>query len=719
MLRRFILTLTVLLIFSTSLAQEPVYGLVDRISPGASKLFLFEIVEADGDEDFFELDQKGRRVWIKGNNNISIATGLNWYLKYHAGIHISWSNPRTYLGELPKVRTPERRSTKLLQRYYLNFKTFSYSTPFWNWNRWEQEIDWMALHGINLPLAINGTATAWRNTLQALGYSDREISQHISGPAYQGWSLRGEIEGVGAVPASYYEQQTLLQNQILRRYREWGMEPVLMGYSGVIPVDADQKLGLKIIKSTGVNGEPVAVIHPEEQRFSEIAEIYYNELSKLYDVANYYAIDPYWYTALPAESDPFKTGENIYAALQKLNPNAVWVQQAWGESPLQLMADAIPVSRMMILDAWSDVNPQWGDKKSQWHRENGFEHHDWLFCMMNDFNGNTGLYGQMQRLIDGFYSAKSDHLGRNMRGVGSTSENIGNNSVMYELLYELPWRDEKFDKKEWISRWSEVRYGRSLPQITEAWQILGNTVYNPPTDRVLRGASESVFSARPSLTVLNITPNGTTKIFYDPAELEKALELFLSVADKLSYSENFLFDIVDIAREVIKNRGYKILAQLLDEFEKENMENFEKLSNNFLDLILLQDRLLSSRKEFLLGDWIESAMRLGKTIDERELYRHAAREILTVWNKKSAVNKSEMRDVAHREWSGLLRDFYYKRWKYFLDQINNTKLLPILTDYSDMEMEWVRDTNPYTNYSTADAIEMAREVYFVISRSQK
>lgn len=27
---------------------------------------------------------------------------------------------------------------------------------FWQWDRWEQEIDWMALHGINLPLAFVG-----------------------------------------------------------------------------------------------------------------------------------------------------------------------------------------------------------------------------------------------------------------------------------------------------------------------------------------------------------------------------------------------------------------------------------------------------------------------------------------------------------------------------------------------------------------------------------
>ena len=32
----------------------------------------------------------------------------------------------------------------------------SYSMAYWDWDRWEAEIDWMALQGINLPLAFTG-----------------------------------------------------------------------------------------------------------------------------------------------------------------------------------------------------------------------------------------------------------------------------------------------------------------------------------------------------------------------------------------------------------------------------------------------------------------------------------------------------------------------------------------------------------------------------------
>ena len=39
-----------------------------------------------------------------------------------------------------------------------NVVTASYSTAFWGWSRWERELDWAALHGVNLPLAHEGVA---------------------------------------------------------------------------------------------------------------------------------------------------------------------------------------------------------------------------------------------------------------------------------------------------------------------------------------------------------------------------------------------------------------------------------------------------------------------------------------------------------------------------------------------------------------------------------
>lgn len=33
-----------------------------------------------------------------------------------------------------------------------NVVTFGYTSQWWEWQRWEQFVDWLALHGVNLPL---------------------------------------------------------------------------------------------------------------------------------------------------------------------------------------------------------------------------------------------------------------------------------------------------------------------------------------------------------------------------------------------------------------------------------------------------------------------------------------------------------------------------------------------------------------------------------------
>ena len=80
---RKILSIFVLLSCIVTLSANPIHGLLERIDKGASKKFIIQ--QQKSDVDFFELDQKGNKVVVRGNNYVSIATGINWYLKYHAG----------------------------------------------------------------------------------------------------------------------------------------------------------------------------------------------------------------------------------------------------------------------------------------------------------------------------------------------------------------------------------------------------------------------------------------------------------------------------------------------------------------------------------------------------------------------------------------------------------------------------------------------------------
>ena len=185
------------------MAANPITNLLERIDKGASHKFKVELMKNDGKE-FFELDQQGSKVVVRGHNWVDVAVGINWYLKYYAGIHLSWNQMKAKLPDvLPPVKQREKHETNLSLRYDFNYCTFSYSMAFWDWKRWEKEIDWMALHGVNMPLAIVGEECVWRNMLLKLGYSEEEIGRFIAGPAFLAWWEMNNLEGWGGpVPLS-------------------------------------------------------------------------------------------------------------------------------------------------------------------------------------------------------------------------------------------------------------------------------------------------------------------------------------------------------------------------------------------------------------------------------------------------------------------------------------------------------------------------------------
>lgn len=506
---------------------------------------------------------------------------------------------------LPPVGRKERRNTKTVYRYDFNYCTFSYTMAFWDWKRWEQEIDWMALHGINLALALVGT-DAW------------------------------------------YEDRISLQKKILKRMREYGIHPVLPGYAGMLPHNAAEKIGVNVANPGTWNG---------------------------------------------------------------YNRRAVWVVQAWGANPRPRMIENIPRGDLLVLDLYSESRPQWGDPQSAWHRKNGFDGHSWLYCMLLNYGGNVGLHGKMQHVIDAYYRAAASPFGSTLTGVGMTMEGSENNPVMYELLCELPWRPSAFSKDEWLKGYIAARYGRCTPRLTEAWKLLGNSIYNCPPRSTQQGTHESVFCARPSLKVYQVSTWSEMSDYYRPADVLRAARLFLEEADGFKGNDNFEYDLIDITRQAVAEKGRLVYKVIRAAYEAQDKPLLRLASDRFLELLLLQDRLLATRPEFKAGRWIAQARSIGRTPQEKDWIEWNARVQITTWGNRTASEGGGLHDYAHKEWNGLLRDFYYPRWKTWLDRLNT---LPdgdpaAAIDYYALDEPWTLQHNFYSPHKEGDCVEAAKE----------
>lgn len=712
---RKLLILLGILIQITVLNATPIDNLVKRVTPTVADQFSFVLKDGKKNTDYFELNQVGDKIQITGNNYISLATGYNWYLKHYAGVHYSWNNLTPQVpATLPSVPKKEYRDTKHLQRFYFNYCTFSYSMAFWDWQRWEQELDWMAMHGINLSLAIVGVENVWMNVLTQLGYTREEIDQFISGPAFMAWWQMNNMEGWGGPNTdNWYEHSYNLQSKIVARMHEIGIEPVYSGYAGMLPHNSGDKLGLNVAEQGLWCGlTRPSFLQPTDPKFESIANLYYDEMTKLYGKANYYAVDPFHEGGTVEGVDLALAGKSILKAMKRVNPESTWVIQAWQANPRPQMIEPIKKGNLLVLDLFSESRPMWGPTWSSWHRDEGYGKHNWIFNMLLNFGGRSGMFGKMETLTKLYNETQDYKSSKTLKGVGATMEAIENNPIMFELLFELPWLDQPVNVNDWLANYTKSRYGATEPKVDQAWDILSKTIYNAPEQFTQEGTTETVFAALPALEISQVSCCSSVHPFYNTDSIKLVAQILLDIAPKFKGNNNFEHDLVDVVRQAVASKAYYLQKQIAKDYLNKDDKALEENSKLFLDLLMAQDKLLATQADFRLGKWTNQARSLGKTLAEKNQYEWNARTQITVWgNRESAYM---LHNYAYKEWEGLLRDVYYPRWRAFLTTLATaleTDTEPIAIDYFDMDEKWTRLNNPYNDKAEGCPISTAKWVY--------
>ena len=696
-MKRFLTLFFLIALFAGNTHADTIRDMLKRVLPNNNDANKFEYVITADTTQQFTLSCNGKHVKITGSDIIAVTTGINWYLQHFADINISWNAPTAKLPQkLPKCNK-ETHTASVDWRYYLNFCTYSYSMAFWDWKRWQQEIDWMALHGINMPLAITGMECVWKDVLMnAYGYTLHDVNAFVSGSAYYGWFFMNNLTAWGGPqPDHWYAQQLTLARRIFQRMKDFGMAPVIPGYVGMIPKDfitqtsnlAPQTSNLPWTPDDIVNGgnwcsftRPYFVNNTT--RLKEFANNYYAAFNKLFgDVCNthFYAIDPFHEGGVPkGVNNPAESVAAMWEALTHYDNDAVWVAQHWQNNPTTYVTHTVPQHRLIILDLHGD---QYADTEcSGQHTTRDGKQHDWVWGQVSNFGGNVGLFGRVDRLIECFYTARNNKHNNHLVGIGALPEGIENNPMLYDLLYNLPWTTNDYTRTTWIADYVKMRYGfhenhkpqtsnlkspTSTPQaaLLSAWTRLAAGIYQCPNDRQ-QGTTESVFLMRPSLNAGTASTWANSTWYWDFADLRTALSEMLSVRDALADNNNYRYDLVELTRQALADYG----KELLDEIKENGQQDHKE---RFLQLILDQDRLLGTRSELRLGRWIEAARALGTSKAEKDLYEQNARMLLTTWGDYPQCESGRLHDYANREWNGLLAAYYYPRWKAFF-QNNNT-----------------------------------------------
>ena len=661
--------------------------LAERIIPRHAQHFNFKQKKSDDGKDFFRIESLKGKIVITGNNANSMATGLNHYLKYYCLTTVSWyaDIPVEMPDTLPMLKQPIEHKAKVERRFFLNYCTYGYTMPFWQWKNWERLIDWMALNGINMPLAITGQEAVWYKVWHKLGLSDQEIRSYFTGPTYLPWHRMANIDGWnGPLPIHWINSQVTLQKQILKRERELSMHPVLPAFAGHVPHALKRIYPNANIQTLGKwagfdKAYHCYFLNPEDPLFAKIQQLYLKEQTALFGTDHIYGIDP------PSWEPEYlkQVSSNMYHTLTQADPKAEWLQmtwmfyfdkEKWTAPRIEALLTGVPQNKMILLDYHCE-------NVELWKQTQRFHGQPYIWCYLGNFGGNTAMIGNVKESGARLENALKNG-GKNLWGIGSTLEGFDVTQFPFEYIFEKAW-NHSLSNEEWVNFLADRHVGTINSSVRESWQLLFNDIFTQ---------IPKVLGILPNLRPEYNKNNPRTTIEYENSKLFRAFELLLKES-QIKHDTHKL-DIIMIGRQMLGNLFLEKKDSLDKAFGKKDLDEVKRLSAIMRELLRDIDILTSYHPHCSLSSWLDAARSYGDTPMLKDYYERNARNLITTWG-------GSLNDYANRTWAGLIRDYYAQRWEMYFEALLHSLQTGTKFDQKDLnkriktfEDAWVNSVEP-------------------------
>jgi alpha-N-acetylglucosaminidase len=644
---------------------DTLQGLADRVIGDTRGAIRFR--QADSPERCYTYRADAGKLTVTATDGVSAAVALHHFLRRHCGFAVHWDTALP----LPIHSFPDAPETsgsaRVREGYYLNFCTFSYTMPYWTWAEWEREIDWMALHGVTMPLALTGHEAVLLAAYTRLGLTAEEVRDFLGGPGYLPFQYMGCLDTfAGPLSQTWIDSHRDLGSAILERQRAFGMTPVLPAFTGHVP----QQLAPGLVSSRTWQGFPTHVLPPTDPLFEQVGAEITRAQAELFGTDHLYAADPF-IEMPPVDTDPGFAGAVATSTLNGLiaaDPHAVWLMQAWPfsyqaefwtDERIRAFLSAIPDDRLILADLWAERDPQWP-------RLSGLSGKEWLWCALLNFGGRTEPIADVNGVAHEIDSALGS--AHPPKGLGLSMEATRNNPVFFEFVADQVWQ-EPADAAAWLPGFVAERYGTTDESLLTAWQRLLSTVYDARDVRIFPEHFGGVLTAKPSYSGItaglgswleNVRQDVDGLLWYDPALLVDGWARMIDAAesDAVLARGTLGHDLVDV--------GIAVMSRVADHLYLDVVEHLsgtggdvQRRVDRFLRVFDDLERLLGTRVEFTFQHWEDAAARWATNELERTVLIDNARRIVTAWGEPSSPL---LDDYAGRVWSGLAGGYYRRRW---------------------------------------------------------
>ena len=611
--------------------------------------------------DGFEHQARKGVLYVSGSSPVAICRGFYDYLTANGYGTVTWSGSRI---ELPArfPDSPRRRVVSPFRhRLYYNVCTNGYTTPYWGWQEWEKEIDWMALHGFDMSIAPIAGEAVFARVWRELGLSDREINDYFTGPGHMPWMRMGNMSQLDGAPSqAWHEAQIALQHKIVDRMRELGMKPVFQGFAGFVPKAMKEHYPEINLTTTRWNGFNSYMLSPLDSLFTEIAKRYIETWEAEFGKGTYYLIDSFNELDIPfgeqGSRERFDLLQSyskvIYNALRSANPDAVWVMQGWifghqrviwDPQSIEALLSGVPDDRMLIIDLAVDFNRFVWQSKKTWEYVPGLFGKQWIYSTTPNFGGRNALTGVLESYANGHLEALRDPARGALVGYGTSPEGVEQNEVGYELIADAGWRDREIDLQEYLAQYSTARYGSCPEPMRAFWREMTQSAYGSFTNNARFNWQQRPVAGR-------VPTMGINGHYY------RAIENFLACD---IHSELYRTDAIALAAFYLAAKADDLLDKINWAYVAGNTSEVPAFERQFLNLLAEADCLLESHPVFRLQRWVDLAGRAGQSPEERDRFTGELRRLVTVWGGP------HLSDYSARVWSGLIRDYYLPRWEHY------------------------------------------------------
>ncbi|MGL5318759.1 MAG: alpha-N-acetylglucosaminidase TIM-barrel domain-containing protein, partial [Bacteroidales bacterium] len=622
--------------------------------------------------DNYEIKVEKGIVKIKASSGVAVCRAFYDYTKQNSlGIN-TWNGSRFIHSDVLPAMEQKTVVSPFKHHYYFNVVTYGYTMPYWDWNRWEKEIDWMALHGIDMPLALVGSEAIMARVWKKLGLTDDEINSYFVAPAHLPWMRMGNLSGVDApLSKEWHASQIALQHKILKRMKSLDMKPICPAFAGFVP-EAMKRLfpDINIVKTSWAGSFHNWMLDPKEELFHTIGVQFIKEWEKEFGKNDYYLADSFNEMEIPFPPVGTKEryelltsyGDKLYRSIRDANKDAVWVMQGWmfgytrniwEPETLKALLSKVPDDKMLLLDLAEDYNHHFWHNGDNWNFYNGFFGKEWVYSVIPNMGGKTAMTGYVDFYANGHLSALTSSKKGNLSGHGLAPEGIENNDMLYELITDAGWSDQIIDTEKWFVDYAKTRYGSVNDSLLSYWGGLRNSVYGSFTDH-----PRFNWQFRPGRV-----RKGSVNVNSD---FYKAVNSFVSSKGLFEDSELYKVDLIELTAMYVGGKMEILIQAVQDALLLNKIDLAKEQFQLFIHLGESLDHLLAKHPNHRLEYWTNFAQNSSLDPMLKKKYVSNAKRLVTIWGPP-------IDDYSARLWAGLIKDYYMPRWKHWFDaQINKT-----------------------------------------------